>query len=92
MEHNYYMGMAFALITLLNLILSAVTMIFRLGKNTRKKIVEKIDSVKSMDLCNKVICSWDYRVKVKKEDGSFFINYTKSAYLRAIKVNIRKNF
>jgi len=57
-------------------------MIVRLGKNTRKKIVDQIDSVKSIDLCNRIFCSWDHRVKTTKPASYFYLDYTKALYLR----------
>lgn len=82
--YTYFMGLAFATITIISLIISAITMLFNLGKTTRKRIVHRLESMKSIAFCNQIFCSWDYRVKVKnkRNNGNFFINYTKASYLR----------
>lgn len=83
-EFTYFMGLAFSVITLISLFISSITMLFNLGKTTRKRIVQSLDSMKSIAFCNKIFCSWDYRVKVKhkRNNGNFFIKYTKASYLR----------
>lgn len=82
------MGVSFALITISSLLISAITMLIQLGKSARKKIVERIDSHRSMEFCNKTFCTWDYRIKVANDKDRFFIKYTKSSFLRGLKVQL----
>jgi len=60
----------------------------RIGKSFRKTIIEKIDSEGSIQFCDKVFSSWDYRLKVKSQKEEFFIKHTKSSYLSTFKRKI----
>ena len=82
------MGVSFALITISSLLISAITMLIQLGKSTRKKIVQRLDSHRSMEFCNRTFCTWDYRIKVIKDKDNFFVEYTKSSFLRGLKVQL----
>jgi hypothetical protein len=87
------MGLAFSLITILSLLLWAILLVSRIGNSLKKTIIEKIDSDGSIQFCNKIFCSWDYKLKVKdnKKKDMELIKLTKSSYLRSFKVIIMIN-
>lgn len=81
-EHIYNMGLSFFLTTIISLLISALTMIMRISNSFKKSIIDKIDSEGSIRFCNRVFCTWDYKLKAKTKKEIFFINYARVTYFR----------
>jgi transmembrane channel-like protein len=80
---HYFIRLSYVMVSIVSLAIFSIAILLRLGNRIKKLLIYKIDSIRSYEFCNQVLCKWSFRTT--KKAG---VEYAKSSFYNYFKTTL----